>query len=228
MAERRGGGLIVGGVGGALLGSAVTALLTARPAAAAPENEKLEYLIELQTTMTQQLQRLVEIAEEINGQPIVPSIASIHLSPESIINFMQVGAPKGQIQVLTFAVPIAVVAGGDTTWQFRLPQGWISVARTPYHFTSDFYDVDLTLQVLCEEEMRSITWGALPMTGPRDILFDFVTKRFGMDVIVTNGTGVDIIVTGEATVVWLEKSYYDEVYLPLMRALYRVAEGVAA
>lgn len=155
------------------------------------------------------------------------SIASVHLSPEAIIDFMQVGAPEGQIQVISFAVPIAIPAGGSTTWQFRLPPGWVSVARTPYHFTSDFYDVALTLQILCEEEMRSITWGPLPLTSPRNILFDFITKRFGMDVIVVNGTAVDIVVTGDATVVWLEKSYYDNVYLPLMLALYKTALEVA-
>ncbi len=217
--------LISGGIGTAL-GATVTALLAARPAQAAPENEKLDYLIELQTVMVQLLTRLVEIGENGDGQvPTIHGLAS--LFPEAIIDFMQVGAPKGRIQVIGFAVPIAVLAGGTTTWQFRLPDGWVSVARTPYHFTSDFYDPLLTVQVLVEAEMTPITWGALPMTGPRDILFDFSPKRFGMDVIVNNGTLVDSVVTGEATVVWLEKSYFDEVYLPLMKALYQVAEGVA-
>jgi len=188
----------------------------------------MDYLVELQTTMVQQLQSLVEIGEQVIGQvPIFGPQASVHLSPEATIDSMQVGASMGQIQVVGFAVPVAVVAGGVTTWQFRLPSGWVSVSRTPYHFTSDFYDPDLTLAVLVEEEMRPITWGVLPMTGPRDILFDFFTKRFGMDVVVTNGTPMDVIVTGEATVVWLGKSYYDGVYLPLMRALYQRAEEVA-
>ncbi len=182
------------------------------PLPAAPPEEKLDYIANL-------LVRLVEIGEQ-------PSFPSVPLAPEAIIDFMQVGAPKGQIQVMGFAVPIAVVAGGTTLWQFRLPPGWVSVARTPYHFTSDFYDVNLTLEVLVEEEMRAITWGVLPMTGPRDILFDFFTKRFGMDVIVINGTAEDVLVTGEATVVWLEKSYYDNMYLPLMQALYQAAEEV--
>lgn len=216
-----GAGLVVGG--------AIGALLAGRPAAAAPADEKLDYIMECQITMVQLMGRAVASLEAIaaaGGITIPGAISAVTLSPEAIIDFMQIGTPAGQIQVIGFAVLIACPAGATTTWQFRLPSGWVSVARTPYRFTSDFYDPGLTVQVLVEEELRPITWGALPLTGPREVLVDFIFKRFGMDVVIVNGTATDAVVTGEATVVWLEKSYCDEVYLPLMRALYLAAEGV--
>lgn len=168
-----------------------------------------------------------EAAREIGAAlAAATAIGAITLSPEAIIDFIQVGAPQGQLQVFGFAVPIACAAGTTVTWSFRLPRGWVSIARTPYRFTSDFYDVGLTVQLLIEEEMRSITWGALPMTGPREVLFDFTPKAYGMDVIITNGTATDALVTGEATVVWVERSYWENFYKPVMAALYRAAEGV--
>lgn len=217
-----GAGLVVGG--------AIGALVAGRPAEAAPVDEKLDYIVECQTTIVQLMGRAVASLEAIaaaGGITIPGAISAVTLSPEAIIDFMQVGTPKGQIQVIGFAVPIACSAGGTTTWQFRLPSGWVSVARTPYRFTSDYYSPDLTVEVRVEEEMRPITWGALPMTGPREVLVDFILKRYGMDVIIVNNTATDAVITGEATVVWLEKSYCDEVYLPLLRALYQAAEGVA-
>ena len=44
-------GLVVGGIGGAALATAIATLLAARPVKAAPTDEKLDYLIEVLTTL---------------------------------------------------------------------------------------------------------------------------------------------------------------------------------
>ncbi|GAJ00879.1 unnamed protein product [marine sediment metagenome] len=44
-------GIVIGAIGGTVLGAAAVALLTARPAAAAPSEEKLDYLIAAQEIM---------------------------------------------------------------------------------------------------------------------------------------------------------------------------------
>ena len=44
-------GLVVGGIGGATLASVIAVLVAARPARAAPTDEKLDYLIEVLTTL---------------------------------------------------------------------------------------------------------------------------------------------------------------------------------
>jgi len=53
-------GLLVGGIGGTLLGAAITALLAAKPAEAAPPDEKLDYLIECLTTLVPVLAQVAE------------------------------------------------------------------------------------------------------------------------------------------------------------------------
>ena len=52
-------GLVVGGVGGTILGATIAALLMAKPAEAAPPEEKLNYLIECLTAL---IQVLAEVA----------------------------------------------------------------------------------------------------------------------------------------------------------------------
>lgn len=67
MAEERdrGAGLVVGAVGGTLFGALITTLLAAKPAEAAPPNEKLDYLIECQTTLVQASARVIELLEQL-------------------------------------------------------------------------------------------------------------------------------------------------------------------
>ncbi len=64
MAEEKarglGPGLVVGGIGGATLASIVALLLAAKPAEAAPPDEKVNYLIEALTTL---IPVLAEVAE---------------------------------------------------------------------------------------------------------------------------------------------------------------------
>ena len=64
MAEERerglGTGLVVGGIGGTVLGATLMALLSAKPAEAAPPEEKLNYLIDVLTAL---IPVLAEVAE---------------------------------------------------------------------------------------------------------------------------------------------------------------------
>ena len=55
-----GTGLVVGGMGGAALAAAFAILLAARPAAAAPTDEKLDYLIEILITLVPVLAEVSE------------------------------------------------------------------------------------------------------------------------------------------------------------------------
>lgn len=53
-------GVIIGGLGGTVFGAAITALLMAKPAEAAPPEEKLNYLIECLTALIQVLAQVAE------------------------------------------------------------------------------------------------------------------------------------------------------------------------
>ena len=69
-------GLVVGGIGGAALAATIAMLIAARPAAAAPPEEKLNYLIEVLTTLVPVLAEvserqaaLIELLEQLVGVP---------------------------------------------------------------------------------------------------------------------------------------------------------------
>ncbi|MBA7607448.1 hypothetical protein ES703_14607 [subsurface metagenome] len=55
-----GPGIVAGGIGGTVLGVAIAMLIAAKPAAAAPPEEKLDYLIEVLTTLVPVLAELSE------------------------------------------------------------------------------------------------------------------------------------------------------------------------
>ncbi len=69
MAEERergtAAGLVVGGVGGATLATVIAILIAARPARAAPLDEKLDYLIEVLTTLVPVLAEVAEGQAEL-------------------------------------------------------------------------------------------------------------------------------------------------------------------
>ncbi len=60
-------GLVVGGMGGTVLGTLLGMLLAAKPAEAAPPDEKLNYLMECQTAIVQLLGQLVEGNQGVIG-----------------------------------------------------------------------------------------------------------------------------------------------------------------
>ncbi|MBA7599348.1 hypothetical protein ES703_06380 [subsurface metagenome] len=80
MAEKedrdRATGLVVGGIGGAALAATIAMLIAARPAAAAPPEEKLDYLIEVLTALVPVLAEvserqaaLIELLEQLLTVP---------------------------------------------------------------------------------------------------------------------------------------------------------------
>lgn len=78
-----GRGLVVGGMGGTLFGALIATLLAAKPAEAAPPDEKLDFLIECQTTLVQASARMIELLEQLvaAGIPGVPGVEVIVKAP---------------------------------------------------------------------------------------------------------------------------------------------------
>jgi len=81
-------GLVVGGIGGTVLGAVIAALIAARPAAAAPPEEKLDYLLEVLTALTPVLAEvaerqatLIELLEQLLGVPSAERLAVTMLTP---------------------------------------------------------------------------------------------------------------------------------------------------
>ena len=83
MAEERGRdratGLVVGGIGGAALAATIAMLIAARPAEAAPPEEKLDYLIEVLTILVPELAAVVE------GQTVLIELLQQWLAAQGIV-----------------------------------------------------------------------------------------------------------------------------------------------
>ena len=90
MAQERdtGRGLVIGGVGGTMLGALLATLLAAKPAEAAPPEEKLNFLIEALTALIQVL------AEVADGQTTLINLMQQWLAAQGV-------APGVEIAVLT-------------------------------------------------------------------------------------------------------------------------------
>ncbi len=88
-AEERGigTGIVVGGIGGTVLGATFAMLLAARPAAAAPPEEKLDYLIEVLTTLVPVLAEvsehqatLIQLLQQWLAAQGVPGIPTVEVT----------------------------------------------------------------------------------------------------------------------------------------------------
>lgn len=214
-------------VAGGVLGVAIATLLKAKPTVAAPSDEKLDYLMELQMAQVEQLQRLIEISEgyvPVGMEPLLRPVVGVE--PRILIEFMEILSDLGRTRRFDFSITIAVPAGLTTQFALRLPANTVSITRTPLLITSDFYDPLLTVEVWVDESRNPITFGPLPISGPRAIHMDFTVKKFGMDFQFVNGTIFNAVITLESTLFWIETSYFDEFYFPLVQKVFRTVSNL--
>ena len=135
MAERRedtSKGIVIGAIGGTALGAAIATLLAARPAAAAPSEEKLDYLIEAQNIV---FGLLGEIKGGINQLlekeelPTMPEIAkqvplSYTVQPLETIKIAELSPLTGRIKSVAMHFPegcdalVHVAFGHGEVWVF--------------------------------------------------------------------------------------------------------------
>ena len=237
MAENRGSGaLIVGGVGGVLLGSAVTALLTSRPAAAAPEDEKMDYLIDLQTTMVQQLQRLIEVGEALTMPEIVlPSYLTLRLEeavitippdPEMLANAGQLKAEAGRMFIPTWRIALVCLSGVTTVLPINIPPGWVTYRRKPLEVSSDLYDPLIGLNVYSDNVLINPV-APMPITGPFTIdMGEYVTQWTTLTVEVINATLFNAVVSFQVCTYLMDASFWDEFIVPMIDAVQQKVEAI--
>jgi len=89
-----GTGLVVGGLGGGALATAIAILVAARPARAAPTDEKLDYLIEVLTTLVPVLAEVAEGQTELitamqqwlaaQGIPVAPAAEGVEVTVSTL------------------------------------------------------------------------------------------------------------------------------------------------
>ena len=220
--------LASGGLGAAL-GAAVTAILAARPAAAAPENEKMDYLINLQTIMVQQLQRLIEIGEGLTMPEIVlppevtlkspQAIIVVPPDPEMLCNAAMIKAELGRMTVPTWRATLACPAGATRTLPFNIPLGWVAYRRRPLEISSDFYDPNVGLNVYSDGTLINPV-APMPITGAFTIdMGEYVIQWTQLLVEVINGTATDAVLSFQVCTYLMDNSYWEGFVHPLIDAV---------
>lgn len=235
--ERRGGtALIVGGVAGAALGSAVTALLTARPAAAAPEDEKMDYLISLLETIVRQEQRLIEIGETLTMPEIVlpadltlrieEAVITIPPDPELLATAGQLKAELGRMFIPTWRTALACGAGLTTQFPFNVPPGWVTFRRKPLEISSDLYDPLIGLNVYSDGTLINPA-APMPITGAFTVdMGEYVTQWTTLLVEVINGTAFNAVVSFQVCTYLFDASYWDEFIAPMIDKVAAKVEAI--
>lgn len=228
MQDRKGAqaALIALGAGGTLA-LAATALIAARPAAAAPENEKLDYLIDLQSTMVLQLQTLVEIGERFTMPELVlpaeltlkfpEAVIVVPPDPEMLGNIIMLTEEYGRFFIPVWRTALACPAGVTTTLPLNIPPGWVTYRRKPLELSSDFYDPLVGVNIYSDGTLINPV-APMPLTGPFIAdMGEYITQWRELLVEVVNGTAFNAVVTIQIVTYLLDSSFWDEFIAPLIK-----------
>lgn len=220
---------------GAALVAVIVAILAARPARAAPEDEtgqKLDYLADLAEAQIQQLQRLVEIGEQLIGQvpivlepKIVPGLVSVPLEPQLLNRAIQAMRHQGKASFPAIRLAWSCPAGAITDFPIDLAANTIATCNF-WELSSDYYDRNIVVNVYVDDGL--VTPSGIALTGPTKVNYgEYYIKRRGVLISTDNPTATDAILSYEGQGCFLEKSFYEEFYAPIIDYMHRVLEGVA-
>ncbi len=224
------GALVI--LSGAALAAAILTLLAVRPAKAAAPDEKLDFIVESQSLIAQELQRLVQIGEQLIGEvPIViepkimPSLVSIPLEPALLNRAIQAMRHQGKAWFPTLKLAWSCAAGAITDFPLDLPANTIATCNF-WELSSDFYDPDIVVNVYVDDGL--VTPNGIALTGPTKVDYgEYYVKSRGVFISTNNPTATDAILSYEGQGCFLEKSFYEEFYAPIIDYMHRVLEGVA-
>ena len=112
-----GAGIVVGGIGGTVLGVTIAALLAARPAAAAPPEEKLNYLIEVLTTLVPVLAEVSERQASLIA--LLEQLLTVPAEEKALITVVAPYRAKDPKQIFSSSIRSAGTSYSDKMVDFR-------------------------------------------------------------------------------------------------------------
>lgn len=219
MSERR--DFLTGAVGGAALGSLAT-LLATRPATAAPDNAKLDYLIDLGIALLEKFDRLIEVTRGIAFPEltITQQEAFVVLPPElEALETVMIRLGLGRFSIPTWRTALACPAGVTTELPFNIPSGHVAYSRTPALISSDFYDPDIGVNVYSDAFLIN-PLAPMPLTGPFAAkMGEHVTQWTQLRFEVINGTVVDATLSFQVYLYLFDQSFWDSFATPMLDAI---------
>jgi hypothetical protein len=224
----------VGGVVGTIGGASLATLLAARPAEAAPEDEKLDYLINLNTAILKYLERIAVATESIaSAGGIVPetgtqrqAVVVVPPDPEMLANAGMLKGELGQFFIPTWRTALACPAGVITSLPFNIPPGWVTYRRRPVEISSDFYDPNIGINIFSDNVLINPT-APMPLTGPFTVdMGEYVTQWTTLRFDVINGTLTDAVVSFQVCTYLIDKAFWDTFINPMIKAVQSKVEAL--
>jgi hypothetical protein len=185
-------------------------LLAPRPAASAPESEKLDYLIDLHVAMLDCLDRIASQRE---------ALVSVPPDPEMLANAGMLKAELGRLFIPTWRTALACPLGLTTTLTFNIPPGWVTYRRRPVEISSDFYDPNIGVNIFSDDVLINPT-APMPLTGPFTVdMGEYVTQWTRVRFEIINGTAFNAVVSFQVSTYLVDQSFWDSFILPLIEAM---------
>ncbi|MBW2674950.1 MAG: hypothetical protein JRD89_16310 [Deltaproteobacteria bacterium] len=165
-----------------------------------------------------------ELKEELVRQLRVPwPVISVILGPEQLNDVMLANSPKlvpSLMRIPTFRLTFLVPAEEEVEIVLSIPEDFVCTKRRPLKFSSDYYDVDLLVDVSVDG--WKVNPYPMPLTGEFDVDFGaYYVKFHDVTIRIYNNTSVDVHVTVQCMGHFIHRrQLYERWYKPITELVY--------
>ncbi|MBA7612424.1 hypothetical protein ES703_19660 [subsurface metagenome] len=156
---------------------------------------------------------------------IVPGLVLIPLEPRVLNHVIQAMGLHAMSFFPTTKASWVCTAGATTCLPLPMPDGYIAVC-TDYILSSDFYDPNITVNVYVDD--RLTTPFGIALTGLTAMEYaEYHVKYKDVLVEVINASAFDAQVSFQVFACFVQKSFYEEFYRPVINYIWKALEEVA-
>lgn len=231
MSDKAGQVILTAGLAGGTA-ALVSKVLQAKPVEAAPTEEKIDYAISLLESILAKPTATIEITPEAASQIAQALTAGVTLimpvNPRALLEMLMGLSTKleGLLWAHQYLFAYSVPAGETRIESTVIPDGWVVVVSGALSMESTFYNPDILYSVIVAGEYIAINGPLIRAVTLPSGIFKPVHEKTDITLALVNGTGTDIIVSPSFVPIYLEKSYFDEVYLPMLEKSYATIQDL--
>ena len=221
-------GAIAGGIAGSIFSRKDEQHLSALAEVSSSLKEAISKLQDAVSRFNEAVTRL-EAATGILSQETLMKSATISL-PIDFINLGRLiqsfGVP-GEVEFLLYSTPVTIPARTEMTFVIEIPSGFVGAFVEPVRIYSDYYSKDITGRIIVDN-IKVVTPIPYYLTEAAVIsLGEWYIARQNLTIKVNNGSAVDITMTGQAQVILMQVSFYEEWFRPVISASWEVINNLA-
>ena len=162
-------------------------------------------------------------------QSSVPITVTIPLDSEFLNRQLQASAEffaPEDIKIPNFRLTFFVAADKTIEVPFLLDGGYVCTRRSPLLFESNYYHVNITVDVFVGD--KKINPYPMPLTHPFEVDFGiYYVKRTRVNIIITNKSKTGAEITFQVVPNIIRQKIYETWYMPLIRKSYELLKKIA-